>query len=53
VIIGGSEGHRDVVLLEEGTERGGRFVVDVEVKDRGVVRFEEGENGHEGRDVSR
>ena len=40
-------------MLEEGTDRGGRFVVDVEVKDRGVVRFEEGKNGCEGRNVSR
>ena len=39
--------------MEEGTDRGGRFVIDVEVEDRGVVRFEEGENGCEGRDASR
>jgi hypothetical protein len=53
VIIGGNEGHRDVVLLEEGTDRGGRFIVDVEVEDRGVVRCEEGKNGCEGKNVSR
>ena len=40
-------------LLEEGTDRGGRFIVDVEVEDRGVVRFEEGKNGCEGRNASR
>ena len=27
-------------MLEEGADRGGGFVVDVEVDDRGVVRFE-------------
>jgi hypothetical protein len=37
VIIGGSEGYRDFVLLEEGADRGGRFIVDVEVKHRGVA----------------
>jgi hypothetical protein len=55
VIIGGSECHRDrgKLLLEEGTDRGGRFVVDVEVNDGGVVRFEEGNDGCEGRNVGR
>ena len=40
-------------MLEEGADRGGGFVVDVEVNDRGVVRFEKSNNGCEGRNVSR
>jgi hypothetical protein len=40
-------------LLEEGADRGGGFVVDVEVSDRGIVGFEKGNNGCEGRNVSR
>ena len=55
MIIGGCESHRDrgKLLLEEGADRGGGFVVDVEVNDGGVVRFEEGNDGCEGRNVSR
>jgi len=55
VIIGGSEGYRDrgKLLLEKGADRGGEFVVDVEVNDGGIVRFEKSNNGCEGRNVSR
>ena len=53
MVIGGGKGNRDFVLLEEGADGGGGFIVDVEVKDGGMMGFEEGNDGCEGGNVSR
>ena len=53
MVIGGGEGNRDFILLEEGADGSGGFIVDVEVEDRGMMGLEEGDNGCEGRNVSR
>ena len=37
VVIGGGECNGDVILLEEGADGSRGFIVDVEVKDRGMM----------------
>ena len=37
MVIGGGECNRDVILLEEGADGSRGFIVDVEVKDRGMM----------------
>ena len=53
MVIGGGKGDRDFVLMEKGADGSGGFVFDVEVEDGGMMGFEEGDGGCEGRNVSR